>query len=125
MSSQPDFPYTFDPDACQSCGGKCCRWGGYVWVSEADILAMSQIMNLDLDAFAEEYLRASYGKISLQERLWEGESICSLFDPYNGHCLVYHSRPEQCRSFPFWEVYRSDYRQLMKICPGVRVQEFK
>lgn len=119
MTFSADYPYTFDPIACEACGGKCCRWGGYVWVVEDDIRAMAGIMNLDLESFADEYLRAAYGRLSLQERLWEGESICSLFDPYSGRCLVYSARPEQCRTFPFWEAYRQNYQQLLNLCPGV------
>ena len=123
MSPSADYPFTFNPSACEKCGGACCRWGGYVWVTEEDIQAMSEIMDLALETFADEYLRAAYGRLSLQERLWEGESICSLFDPYNGRCLVYEARPEQCRTFPFWEAYRYNYQKLLEVCPGVELKE--
>ena len=84
---------------------------------------MAEIMNLDLEAFANEYLRAAYGRLSIQERLRDGEYHCALFDPYQGRCLVYSARPEQCRTFPFWEAYRQNYQQLLKLCPGVQVKE--
>ncbi len=84
---------------------------------------MAVWMKMDLEAFADEYIRASYGRMSLQERLREGEYHCCLFDPYTKRCLVYQARPEQCRTFPFWEKYRGNYRVLLEICPGVAEKE--
>lgn len=119
MADPSTYPYTFDQESCESCGGRCCRWGGYVWVTEEEVLALAAALQLDLETFADQHLRAAYGRMSLQERLWEGEQLCSLFDPASGRCLVYAARPEQCRSFPFWESYRRNYRKLLAICPGV------
>jgi len=83
---------------------------------------MAGLMNMDLEAFANEYLKAAYGKLSLQERLRDGEYHCCLFDPFNCRCLVYKARPEQCRTFPFWDAYRDNYQPLLKLCPGVSVK---
>jgi Fe-S-cluster containining protein len=123
MTALSDYPFTFDQSACEKCRGACCRWGGYVWVTEEDIQAMADLMNVDLEAFAEEYLRAAYGRLSLQERLRDGEYQCALFDPFTGSCLVYQARPEQCRTFPYWEAYRENCQDLLGICPGVAVKE--
>ena len=84
---------------------------------------MAVLMNLDLDTFANEYIKAAYGKLSLQERLREGEYHCCLFDPFTNRCLVYEARPGQCRSFPFWDAYRENYQVLLEFCPGVAVKE--
>jgi Fe-S-cluster containining protein len=119
MTDHSNFPFIFNQEACQTCSGKCCRWGGYVWVSEDDLIAIAGYLNLSLDEFANEYVRACYGRLSLQERLRNGEYHCALFDPFNNCCLVYPVRPEQCRSFPFWEGYRTNYRKLLEFCPGV------
>lgn len=119
MIDPSTFPFYFDPAACQACRGECCRWGGYVWVTEDDIQAMADVMKMDLEAFANQYVKAAYGRLSLQERLREGEYHCCLFDPFNNHCLVYSARPEQCRTFPFWDQYRKDYQLLLEICPGI------
>lgn len=118
-----DYPFTFNPDACQTCPGSCCRWGGYVWVTEDDLIAMAEIMNLDLEVFANEYIKAAYGRLSVQERLREGEYHCALFDPYNNRCLVYGARPEQCRTFPFWGQYKENFKKILEICPGIEVKE--
>jgi Fe-S-cluster containining protein len=118
-----DFPFTFDQSACQYCGGLCCRWGGYVWVTESDLIAMAKTMNIKLDAFSNEYIKAAYGRLSIQERLRDGEFHCALFNPSNNQCLVYDVRPEQCRTFPYWEQYKSNYQKILKICPGLTIKE--
>jgi Fe-S-cluster containining protein len=123
MTDEPTFPFTFDPDACETCRGQCCRWGGYVWVTEDDITAMAEIMNQSLEAFADQYLKAAYGRLSFQERLWEGEYHCAMFDRFTHRCLVYPARPEQCRTFPFWEQYRTNFIKLLELCPGVAARE--
>jgi len=84
---------------------------------------MAEVLKMDLDAFATAYLKAAYGRLSLQERLREGEYHCCLFDPFNNHCLVYQARPEQCRTFPFWDAYQHSLQLLLEICPGVSVKE--
>ena len=123
MTNPEDFPFSFNPEACETCRGECCRWGGYVWVSEEEIQAMAEQMNMGLEAFADEYIKAAYGRLSLQERLRDGEYHCCLFDSFNNLCLVYQARPEQCRSFPFWDAYRDKTRKLLEICPGVSPKE--
>lgn len=37
------------------------------------MIKMAAIMNLDLKDFANEYVKAAYGRLSLQERLRDGE----------------------------------------------------
>jgi Fe-S-cluster containining protein len=123
MSDPSSYPFMFNPATCETCRGECCRWGGYVWVTEEEIQAMAELMNLELEAFADEYVKAAYGRLSLQERLRDGEYHCCLFDRFNNRCLVYQARPEQCRTFPFWEQYREDYSKLLTLCPGVSPKE--
>lgn len=122
MTESQDFPFRFNPDACQECRGECCRWGGFVWVTEEEIQAISELMKMDLEAFVNTYVKASYRRLSLQERLRDGEYHCCLFDPFNNRCLVYQARPEQCRTFPFWDVYKKNTRLLLEICPGVELK---
>ena len=119
MSESSEFLFKFNTAACETCRGECCRWGGYVWIREEDIQAMAELMNMDLDSFANEYVKAAYGRLSLQERLRDGEYHCCLFDHFNNRCLVYAARPEQCRTFPFWDAYLENYQLLLEICPGI------
>lgn len=123
MLEESSFPFLFDPTACEVCRGECCRWGGYVWVREEEIQAMAELMDMGLEAFANEYLKAAYNRLSLQERLRDGESHCCLFDPFNSNCLVYEARPEQCRTFPYWDAYNENFQPLLEICPGISVRD--
>jgi hypothetical protein len=119
----PEYPFSFNQDACTSCKGNCCRWGGYVWITEGEMIEMAAIMKLNLEEFANEYVKAAYGRLSLQERLREGEYHCSMFDPFNHRCLIYDARPKQCRTFPYWEQYKSNYVKILDLCPGIVVKE--
>lgn len=122
MDSDQAFPFSFDQQACATCPGRCCRWGGYVWVTEEEMIALAEAMRLSLEDFADQYVKAAYGRLSLQERLRDGEYHCALFDSFAKRCLVYQARPEQCRSFPYWEQYRSNFRKLLEYCPGVKLK---
>jgi Fe-S-cluster containining protein len=84
---------------------------------------MAELMKIDLGSFASIYVKAVYGRLSLQERLRDGEYHCCLFDPFTNRCLVYEARPEQCRTFPFWDAYRANYQRLLEICPGVSIKD--
>jgi Fe-S-cluster containining protein len=119
MDNSSGYPFTFDQSACSVCAGICCRWGGYVWITEEEMIQMAEVMNLSLDNFAGEYVKAAYGRLSLQERLRDGEYHCAMFDPFNNRCLVYEARPRQCKTFPFWDQYRENYVKLLELCPGI------
>jgi Fe-S-cluster containining protein len=118
-----NFPFEFNNEACQSCRGTCCRWGGYVWITEEDMIAMAESRGMELGEFADTYVRAAYGKLSLQDRLIDGEAICCMFDPIDRKCRIYELRPAQCRSFPFWDQYKELYHDLLDYCPGIIVKD--
>lgn len=75
---------------------------------------------MDLDRFTQLYVRAAKGRLALQERRVQGEYLCCFFDPVEVCCTVYAVRPEQCRTYPFWEPFRKDADKLQFQCPGVR-----
>ncbi|WP_420208260.1 YkgJ family cysteine cluster protein [Candidatus Electronema sp. JC] len=122
MTSDAAFPYEFDNAVCAACGGRCCRGaGGYVWVSREELEAMAAMRGMNAGLFAKQYARRTQGKISLQERVISGEHFCCFFDRAARRCLIYECRPAQCRSFPFWERFKTDQQELLRECPGVRL----
>lgn len=124
MTSDAAFPYEFDGTACQACGGRCCRGaGGYVWVSREELEAIATARGMNAGLFAKQYARRALGRLSLQERRINGEQVCCLFDLAARRCSVYEQRPKQCRTFPFWELFKTDMQELLRECPGVRLQE--
>ena len=119
MKSRADYPFTFRPEACFTCRGTCCRWVGYVWITEQEMIAIAEGRGMELGEFADTYVRAAYGKLSLQDRLIDGEALCCMFDPIDCRCTIYELRPEQCWTFPFWEQYKDEYHHLLEYCPGI------
>ncbi len=123
MDNKNNFPYHFKSSACKTCGGKCCRgFGGYVWVSLEELEAMAITRRMELSLFARQYLRQVQGRLSLQEFVINGEHFCCFFDRIDRHCTIYQSRPEQCRTFPFWDKFKEDPRELFAECPGVSLE---
>jgi Fe-S-cluster containining protein len=123
VKPEPSYPFEFNQAACDSCRGTCCRWGGYVWITEEEMMVLAETRGMELGVFADSYVRAAYGRLSLQDRLIDGENPCCLFDTSQNRCTVYDQRPAQCRSFPFWKQNREKYLELMEYCPGIVLKD--
>lgn len=120
MNNQEHFPFQFNSQACRTCGGRCCRGlGGYVWISLQELEDLAAAQGMNAARFAEQHLRQVQGRLSLRERIINGEHFCCFFEPIACRCTVYEHRPKQCRSFPFWEKFQHDCQELLRECPGV------
>jgi Fe-S-cluster containining protein len=86
------------------------------------MITIAEARGMELGEFADTYVRAAYGKLSFQDRLLDGEALCCMFDPIECRCTIYEFRPEQCRTFPFWEQFRTEYFDLQEYCPGIEVK---
>jgi len=82
---------------CRRCGN-CCRWAGYVRLSDADIDGMAALLEMDPYAFLAEYtiLTLDRQDISLIEK---ADGSCIFLDGKN-ICRVNAAKPQQCRGFP-------------------------
>jgi hypothetical protein len=77
MLTQDGFPFQFDSTACAACGGRCCRGaGGYVWVRWEELEAMAAVRGMNPGLFAKHYARKVQNRLSLQERVFNGEHLC-------------------------------------------------
>ncbi|MCW5212523.1 YkgJ family cysteine cluster protein [Desulfobulbus sp. TB] len=115
-----EFSYFFNSDRCSSCKGKCCRGQqGYVWLSMEELEKLAKAREISPEAFARQYVRQVKGGMSLKERIINNEHFCCFLDPVEHRCTIYPYRPEQCRTFPFWEKYKEESKELCQICPGV------
>ncbi len=115
-----DFPYQFNAEACQKCGGECCRGSqGYVWISVDELEDMARARQVEVEAFVRQYVRQVEEKMALRERFVNGEYFCCFFDSIDCRCTIYAARPQQCRDFPFWEEFKKDPGKLLAECPGV------
>jgi Fe-S-cluster containining protein len=86
---------------CQQCGA-CCRWGGHVLLTEADISRLAVATGLSEESFISRYtiLAANRRQLSLMDAP-DGSCILLKGDV----CSFYEARPDQCRDFPHgWRV---------------------
>ncbi len=105
--------------SCLGCG-RCCRGEpGSVWVNDHEIEAMAESLDLKADHFRELYIRRGKNRLRLRERV---NGDCVMHDRQSAGCLVYSSRPLQCRLFPFWPSIlgsRENWKEYSACCPGM------
>jgi len=73
-----------------------------------------------LKRIKEIYLQKIGAKFSVKEKPFEGGLACVFFDEARRNCGIYELRPKQCRSFPFWEYFKTHTKELEEECIGVR-----
>ena len=103
---------------CQG-SGKCCTSRGsfgFVYLSLEDRRRMARHFNLRTSSFTQKYCEKTGGLYHLKE----SKGDCRFLKGTS--CSVYHARPAQCRTWPFWPENmnaRSWNREVTKFCPGV------
>ncbi len=114
------FNYAFEVDACTSCKGNCCIGeSGYIWVTPNEIQNISSFLSLGIDKFYEKYVKKVKYKYSLKEIEYNGGLKCIFFDEKKKGCGIYSVRPKQCKSFPFWEHFKNNIKEVENECPGI------
>lgn len=101
---------------CRQCGSCCTGAPGFVWVTERETKSLAAMLQMSLQEFTDKYLRRVGGRVSLKER---ANGDCFLFQ--DKKCLVYQSRPRQCRTYPFWKECLSSEQHwdlYVRDCPG-------
>ncbi len=117
---QAGYNYSFDPNACESCGGNCCTGeSGYIYLNQQEMEAIATHLELPMAVFKEEYLYKNGYKFSIKERVVDESHDCVFFDREIKGCSIYPVRPKQCRTFPFWPYFRDHEEELKEECPGI------
>ena len=87
---------------------------------------MAGELGVGLREFMRNYTHITRGRRSLQERLTDHGYDCVFLDretlPGKAICRVYRSRPQQCRTWPFWNENLESPRRWAeagRICPGI------
>lgn len=103
---------------CQGCGD-CCRGpGGYVWVTEEEARAMADAVGMAFGEFAAKMLRTTLSGFALVD---DGHGDCPFLGDDN-RCRIYHQRPMQCKTWPWWEenlVSPRRWADIASRCPGM------
>jgi Fe-S-cluster containining protein len=109
--------------ACTQCGNCCTGSTGYVWVTEADLLAIAEFLQKPIGEIRLFHTRRAEGKVSLKEY---PNGDCIYFDPQHRTCTIYPVRPIQCKTWPFWGKHLTTpeiWQQLKPNCPGINQGE--
>ena len=115
------FGFSFDSKACETCEGNCCIGeSGYIWVSPTDIQNIAGFLSEDIDKFYEKYIQKVKYKFSLKEIEYNDGLKCVFFDEQKKGCSIYPVRPIQCRTFPFWEHFKKNIKEVEDECPGIK-----
>ena len=114
------FTYRFNPESCKQCEGRCCNGeSGTIFVNKDEIQAISRFLKMETSEFIADYLKKVSYKFSLKEIKANHNYACVFFDSKRNQCSIYPVRPNQCRTFPFWDYYKDKPEELGRECPGV------
>ncbi len=120
---QKGFHFTFNAAKCSECGGKCCYGeSGYIFTSIAEIEQISAFLHIPFEDFCLRYIRKVGTRFSLIEKECNDKAkgiSCVFFDEERLQCGIYAVRPKQCRTFPFWNMYKNGKGDLPQRCIGV------
>ncbi len=115
-----EYPYAFDTSACATCEGRCCTGeSGYIYVTKAEIFAIAEVLDMDVNEFALKYLFKKGYKYSIKENKINDSYECVFYDRESNGCKIYNARPSQCKTFPFWDYYKTRVDELKLECPGI------
>jgi Fe-S-cluster containining protein len=120
--------------SCTQCGNCCSGPPGYVWFDGEEANAMASFLKLDLQAFLRNFAHTVNGNWTLNEVSrpgMKGQYDCVFLrrDETTGKagCSIYHVRPRQCRTWPFWPELLSGenaWRRASQKCPGMNTGKF-
>lgn len=103
---------------CTGCGQCCTGDPGFVWVNKGEIESLAKALGLEVSLLEKRYVR----RVGIRKSLIElPGGDCVFFDSLSRRCKVYHTRPRQCRSWPFWQSNvrtASDWERTCRDCPG-------
>lgn len=120
MLNNPNYPFSFDENACKNCGGRCCTGeSGFIWINDTEISALARYFGLSNDRLKNTFMIKINGRYSLIEKPYENGYACVFFDEKSKNCSIYELRPAQCKSFPFWHYFLENLDELKEQCPGI------
>jgi len=118
--TKESFNFSFNPEACNECQAKCCRGeSGYIYVTKTEATAICDYLNIEMKELIEKYLFKKGYKYSIKERKVGDNHECIFYDDKINGCSIYEARPTQCRTFPFWDYFKSRVDELKAECPGI------
>ena len=106
---------------CTRCSNCCRHEPGYVFLTKRDLSALAAATGMTTDEVVEKYCRrVNIGPIE-RLSLTEKPNYDCVFWEDTG-CAVYHHRPVQCKTYPFWStnlMSRESWDSEGESCPGI------
>jgi len=121
MIENKDYPYKFDEDKCSTCEGNCCIGeSGYIWITKEECVTLANHLDISLEELGREYIFKQGYKYSIKEKkISNNNYACIFFDLEKKQCSIYEARPQQCRTFPFWEYFKTNIEEVKEECPAI------
>ena len=121
LITKEGFDFKFNPKACEECGGKCCTGeSGYIWVPPIEITKIANFLNIEREQFLKLYtIKVGYKTSLIEKKIDKDNFACIFFDEKKKNCSIYEVRPTQCRTFPFWEIFKKEKDMVKKECVGI------
>ncbi len=120
ITRKESYPYAFDSSACATCEGRCCTGeSGYIYVTKDEIKDIAEVLKIDINELRVKYLFKKGYKYSIKEFKYNDSYECVFYDRESNGCRVYNARPSQCKTFPFWDYYKTRVDELKQECPGI------
>ncbi len=121
MLEHKEYSYKFDENICATCEGNCCIGeSGYIWINNNEIITLAKYLNITIEELQDTYIFKVGYKYSLKERqLSKNNYACVFFDIEKKQCSIYEARPIQCRTFPFWEYFKNNIKEVKEECPAI------
>ncbi len=122
LLTKEGFNYGFDAQECSQCEGNCCIGeSGYIWINKEEIEKLSKLLGICVDELKNSYLNKINYKYSIKERkLSDDNFACAFFDMTLKQCSIYEARPSQCRTFPFWDYFKKNEKEVYEECPAIK-----
>ncbi len=95
---------------CQRCGA-CCRWEGDVCLTDADVVAIADYLQMEETDFINEYCRLRTNRQGLSI-IDNEDGACIMLTPTG--CRIQPVKPQQCSDFP----HRWNFPGWEQRCPG-------
>lgn len=103
---------------CTQCGNCCTGAPGAVWVTDEEIEQIANFTGKSVGEVRLFHTRLIGGRVSLTEF---ANGDCTFFDGATRGCGVYPVRPQQCRTWPFWQGNVESpeaWTRTQSTCPG-------
>jgi uncharacterized protein len=112
---KPAFTFT-----CTTCGSCCCE-EGYVFFNSHEIELCAEFLGISTYSFKKKYLTKISSRYAHEVKK---NSSCVFLE--NSKCIINDQKPEQCRTFPYWEEYigiRGELVNFDRPCRGIFIKK--